>query len=253
MRLPGKVTIVTGAGSGFGAAIATRFAAEGAHVVVNDLQASSGERVTAAIRGAGGDARFVCADVTRDADWATLVTETLAAHGRIDCVVNNAGWTHRNKSVLDVSEDELDRVYAVNVKSLFLSARHVVPVFRRQGTGNFVNIASTAGVRPRPGLTVYNSSKGAAIVFSRSLAAELGPDGIRVNCVNLVFSPHTALSAEFAGGPLTPALDAKFLATIPLGRMATPEDIANAALFLASDEASLVSGACLEVDGARCV
>jgi 3-oxoacyl-[acyl-carrier protein] reductase len=253
MRLPGKVTIVTGAGSGFGAAIATRFANEGAHVVVNDREARSGTRVTAAIRGAGGDARFVCADVTRDDDWATLVGTTLDAHGRIDCVVNNAGWTHRNKPVLDVSEDEFDRVYAVNVKSLFLSAKHVVPVFRRQGGGNFVNIASTAGVRPRPGLTVYNSSKGAAIVFSRSLAAELGPDRIRVNCVNPVFSPHTALAAEFAGGPLTPALEAKFLATIPLGRMATPEDIANAALFLASDEASLVSGACLEVDGARCV
>jgi 3-oxoacyl-[acyl-carrier protein] reductase len=247
------VAIVTGAGSGFGAAIATRFAAEGARVIVNDIDSLSGERVAAAIRGAGGAARFVRGDVTRSEDWAALVAAVLDAHGRIDCVVNNAGWTHRNKPVLDVSGDEFDRVYAVNVKSLFLSAQHVVPVFRRQGGGNFVNIASTAGVRPRPGLTVYNSSKGAAIVFSRSLAAELGADKIRVNCVNPVFSPNTSLSAEFAGGPLTPALEAKFLATIPLGRLATPEDIANAALFLASDEASLVSGACLEVDGARCV
>lgn len=253
MRLSGKVTIVTGAGSGFGAAIASRFAAEGARVVVDDIDATAGERVAATVRGAGGDARFVHADVTRDEDWAALVAATLEVHGRIDCVVNNAGWTHRSKPVLDVTLEELERVYAVNVRSLFLSARHVVPVFRRQGGGCFVNIASTAGVRPRPGLTVYNSSKGAAIVFSRSLAAELGPDGIRVNCVNPVFSPNTALSAEFAGGPLTAEREARFLATIPLGRFATPEDIANAALFLASDEASLVSGACLEVDGARCV
>jgi 3-oxoacyl-[acyl-carrier protein] reductase len=253
MRLPGKVTIVTGAGSGFGAAIAARFAAEGAPVIVNDIDAPAAEQVAAGIRTAGGDARSVRGDVARDADWAALVATALEAHGRIDCVVNNAGWTHRSKPVLEVTEDELDRVYAINVKSLFLSARHVVPVFRRQGGGNFVNIASTAGVRPRPGLTVYNASKGAAIVFSKSLAAELGPDAIRVNCVNPVFSPHTGLSAEFAGGPLTAEREARFLATIPLGRFAMPEDIANAALFLASDEASLVSGTCLEVDGARCV
>ncbi len=253
MRLRARSTLVTGAGSGFGAAIAARFAAEGAQVIVNDVDAASGDAVARAIRATGAEASFVHADVTRDGDWAALVAATLAAYGRIDCVVNNAGWTHRNKPVLEVTEDELERVFAVNVKALFLCARHVVPVFRRQGGGNFVNIASTAGVRPRPGLTVYNASKGAAIVFSKSLAAELGPDGIRVNCINPVFSPHTSLSADFAGGPLTPALEAKFLATIPLGRLATPEDIANAALFLASDEASLVSGACLEVDGARCV
>lgn len=253
MRLPGKVVIVTGAGSGFGAAIAARFAREGAKVMLNDIDAERGDGRAAAIRTAGHHARFVPGDVTQDAHWASLVAATLAAHGRIDCVVNNAGWTHRNKPMLDVSLEEFERVYAVNVRSIFLAARHVVPVFRRQGGGNFVNIASTAGVRPRPGLTVYNSSKGAAIVMSRSMAAELGPDRIRVNCVNPVFSPDTSLSAEFAGGPLTPALEAKFLATVPLGRLATPEDIANAALFLASDEASLVSGACLEVDGARCV
>jgi 3-oxoacyl-[acyl-carrier protein] reductase len=173
--------------------------------------------------------------------------------GRLDVVVNNAGWTHRNKSCLEVSEAEFDRVFAVNVKSIYLSALHAVPLFRRQGGGCFVNIASTAGVRPRPGLTVYNASKGAVILMSKSMAAEFGPDRIRVNCVNPVFSPDTALSAEFAGGSVTDEARKRFLATIPLGRFSTPLDVANACLYLASDEAGLVSGACIEVDGARCV
>ena len=139
------------------------------------------------------------------------------------------------------------------MRSIFLSAKHVVPVFRKQGGGAFVNIASTAGVRPRPGLTVYNSSKGAVITMSRSMAGELGPDKIRVNVVNPVFSPFTGLSADFVGGKLTPEVEAKFVATIPLGRPSTPLDIANAVLYLASDEAAFISGVCLEVDGARCV
>jgi 3-oxoacyl-[acyl-carrier protein] reductase len=252
MRLAGKVAIVTGAGSGFGEGIARRFAAEGAKVVVNDLNAS-GERVVADIRKAGGEAQFVQADVTVDADWSAMAGASVAHFGRVDIVVNNAGWTNRNKPLLETTDAEFDRIYAVNVKSIFLSARHLVPVFRRQGGGCFVNIASTAGVRPRPGLTVYNSSKGAVITMSRSMAAELGPDHIRVNCVNPVFSPDTALSANFAGGELTEAAKAKFLATIPLGRFSTPADVANAALYLASDEASMISGVCVEVDGARCV
>jgi 3-oxoacyl-[acyl-carrier protein] reductase len=168
-------------------------------------------------------------------------------------VVNNAGWTHRNRPYLEVSEAEFDRVYAVNVKSVYLSAMHAVPVFRRRGGGCFVNIASTAGVRPRPGLTVYNSSKGAVIIMSKSMAAEFGPDKIRVNCVNPVFSPDTNLSAEFAGGAVSEEAKKRFLATIPLGRFSTPLDVANACLYLASDEAAMVSGACIEVDGARCV
>jgi 3-oxoacyl-[acyl-carrier protein] reductase len=248
MRLRDKIAIVTGAGSGFGEGIAKRFAEEGAKVVVADINAEGGKRVAAAVQG-----EFVQADVTRSADWARLVQSATARFGRVDIVVNNAGWTHRRKPYLEVSEAEFDKVYAVNVKSVYLSALHAVPVFRKGGGGCFVNIASTAGVRPRPGLTVYNSSKGAVIVMSRSMAAELGPDRIRVNCVNPVFSPDTALSAEFAGGALTEEAKKGFLSTIPLGRFSTPLDVANACLYLACDEAAFVSGVCIEVDGARSV
>jgi 3-oxoacyl-[acyl-carrier protein] reductase len=244
MRLKDKTAIVTGAGSGFGAGIAKRFAEEGARVIVNDVN-PTGEKVA---RDIGG--RFVQADVTKADDWAKLVR---AAGEGLDIIVNNAGWTHRNKPYLEVTEAEFDRVYAVNVKSIYLSALHAVPVFRKRGRGCFVNIASTAGVRPRPGLTVYNSSKGAVIVMSKSMAAEFGPDRIRVNCVNPVFSPETSLSAEFAGGAVTEEARKRVLATVPLGRFSTPLDVANACLYLASDEAQFISGVCIEVDGARCV
>ena len=244
MRLKDKLALVTGAGSGFGAGIARRFAEEGARVVVNDVS-PQGDKVAKEIGG-----RFVQGDVTKSADWARLVRE---AGPELAIVVNNAGWTHRNKAYLEVSEEEFDRVYAVNVKSVYLSALHAVPVFRRRGGGSIVNIASTAGVRPRPGLTVYNSSKGAVILMSKSMAAEFGPDKIRVNCVNPVFSPDTGLSAEFAGGALTDEAKKRFMATIPLGRFSTPLDVANACLYLASDEAGFISGVCIEVDGARCV
>src|SRR5712692_1428853 len=225
MRLKDKVAIVTGGGSGFGEGIATRFAREGAKVLIADINARAGARVAKEI-----GAQFIAADVT-----------------------NSADWTHRNKPYLEVTEGEFDQVYAVNVKSVYLSALHVVPVFRKRGGGGFVNIASTAGIRPRPGLTVYNSSKGAVILMSKSMAAEFGPDRIRVNCVNPVFSPETSLSAEFAGGALTEESKKRFLSSIPLGRFATPLDVANACLYLASDDAAFVSGVCIEVDGARCV
>jgi 3-oxoacyl-[acyl-carrier protein] reductase len=245
MRLKDKTAVVTGGGSGFGAGIARRFAAEGARVIVNDINAAAGERIAGEIGGT-----FVQADVAKSDDWAKLVR---AAGDKLDIVVNNAGWTHRNKPYLEVTETEFDKVYAVNVKSIYLSALHAVPVFRKRGGGCFVNIASTAGVRPRPGLTVYNSSKGAVINMSKSMAGEFGKDRIRVNCVNPVFSPETALSAEFAGGAVTEEAKARFLATIPLGRFSTPLDVANACLYLASEEAAFISGVCLEVDGARSV
>ena len=244
MRLQNTVAIVTGAGSGFGAGIARRFAEEGAKVIVNDINAT-GEKIAKEVGG-----RFVQADITQAAGWDRLVKE---AGPDLSVVVNNAGWTHRRKPFLEMSDAEFDRVYAVNVKSIFLSAKHVLPVFKTRGGGAFVNIASTAGIRPRPGLTVYNSSKGAVITMSKSMAAEFGPDKVRVNCVNPVFSPETALSADFAGGTLSEEAKAGFLATIPLGRFSTPLDVANACLYLASDEASLISGICIEVDGARSV
>jgi 3-oxoacyl-[acyl-carrier protein] reductase len=252
MRVADKSIIVTGAGSGIGEGIAHRLAAEGAQVVVNDIAAERGEQVVAAIRAKGGQASFFRADVTRSDEVKAMVDAAVQRHGKLDVMVNNAGWTHRNRPALEVSEEEFDRVYAINVKSIYLATLHAVPAFRANKGGAFINIASTAGVRPRPGLTWYNGSKGAVIITSKSLAAELGPDNIRVNCINPVFNPDTGLSAEFAGGPVDEARRAKFLATIPLGRFSTALDVANAALYLASDEASFISGVCIEVDGARC-
>ena len=252
MRLKDKVAIVTGAASGFGEGIAKRFAQEGAKVIVADINSQGGERVAGEIATAGGRALFVRADVTRGGDWAGMIGATESAFGGLDIVVNNAGWTHRKKPYLEVTEAEFDRVYAVNVKSVYLSAVHALPVFRKRGGGVLVNVASTAGIRPRPGLAVYNSSKAAVILLSKSMAAEFGPHQIRVNCVNPVFSPDTGLSAEFAGGSISPEVRAAYLATIPLGRFSTPLDVANACLYLASDEAAFISGVCIEVDGARC-
>jgi len=251
MRLKDKTAIVTGAGSGFGEGIAKRFAQEGCKVLVNDLNPQGGERVVAEIRAAGGQAHFVQADVSKDADVKRLIEGCLDHFGGLHIIVNNAGTTHRNRPMLEVSEEEFDRIYAVNVKSLFLTAKHAVPHLRAQKSGCFITIASTAGVRPRPGLTWYNGSKGAAITTSRSMAAELGPDNIRVNVINPV-AGETALLAQFMGED-TPERRAKFIATVPLGRLSRPLDIANAALYLASDEAEFITGACLEVDGGRCV
>jgi 3-oxoacyl-[acyl-carrier protein] reductase len=253
MRLHNKSIIVTGAGGGIGEGIARRLAEEGAKLVVNDINAAQAERVAAEIAKAGGTASFVAGNVTQSADVQALVAAAVKHYGRLDVMVNNAGWTHRNRPALEVSEADFDKCYAVNVKSIYLATIHAVPQFRAQGGGAFINIASTAGLRPRPGLTWYNGSKGAVITTSKSLAAELGPDNIRVNCINPVFNPTTGLGEEFAGGPLTEERLAKFRATIPLGRFSTALDVANAVLYLASDEAAFISGVCLEVDGARCV
>ena len=253
MRVTGKSIIVTGSGGGIGEGIARRLAEEGAQVIVNDINAAIGDKVVSAIKAAGGQASFFSADVTKSADMKALVQAAVQRFGKLDVMVNNAGWTHRNRPALEVSEDEFDRCYAVNMKSIYLSTIHAVPAFRANGGGSFINIASTAGVRPRPGLSWYNGSKGAVITTSKSLAAEFGPDNIRVNCINPVFNPDTGLSAEFAGGPIDDAVRAKFMASIPLGRFSTALDVANAALYLASDEAAFISGVCIEVDGARCV
>ena len=252
MRLRDKVAIVTGAGSGYGEGMAHRFAAEGAAVVASDIAGDRVERVAAAVREQGGRAAACQADVTRGDDWARAVALALERYGRLDVVVNNAGITYRNRPMLEVDEETFDRVFAVNVKSIYLSAVHAVPVFRRQGGGGaFVNIASTAGLRPRPGLTWYNASKGAAIVASKSMAVELAPDRIRVNAICPVIG-ETGMTAEFMGGD-SPELRARFAATIPLGRFSRPSDIANAAVFLAEDAGEFLTGVALEVDGGRCV
>jgi 3-oxoacyl-[acyl-carrier protein] reductase len=251
MRLKGKIAIVTGGGSGFGEGIAKRFADEGCKVVVNDINAEGGQRVATEIKSSGSEAAFVKGDVSKDPDWAAMLKFALDTFGGLDIVINNAGTTHRNQPMLNVSEKDFDRVFAVNVKSLFHSTRNVVPHFRKNGGGVFITIASTAGVRPRPGLVWYNGSKGAAITMSRSMAVELAPDKIRVNVVNPV-AGETPLLREFMGSD-TPEIRAKFVSTIPLGRFSQPADIANACLYLASDEAEFITGACIEVDGGRCV
>lgn len=251
MRLKDKVSIVTGAGSGFGAGIAERFAGEGAKVIVNDVNEEGGRNTASVIEAAGGRAYFVAGDVSKSGDVKVLVAAAIEQFGGLDIMVNNAGITHRNGPMLEVSEEVFDKVYAVNVKSLYLAAVHAVPVFKERGGGVFVNIASTAGVRPRPGLTWYNGSKGAAITLTKSMAVELAPLGIRVNAVNPVMG-ETGLLDDFIGGD-SPEKRARVIAGIPLGRLSKAEDIANAALFLASSEASFITGVCLEVDGGRCI
>ncbi len=246
MRLQNKTAIVTGAGSGFGAGIARRFAAEGAQVIAADINAGAAQAVADEI---GGTAQTV--DVAMDASVAAMIAETKGAFGKIDILVNNAGITHLPGPLEEVTEDDFDRVLAVNAKSVFLTARHVVPVMKAQGGGAILNIASTAGVSPRPRLNWYNASKGWMITATRAMAVELAPEGIRVNAINPV-AGETPLLKSFMGED-TPEIREKFLSTIPIGRFSTPEDIANASLFLCSDEASMVTGVAMEVDGGRCI
>jgi 3-oxoacyl-[acyl-carrier protein] reductase len=252
LKLQDRVAVVTGAGSGFGEAIAKHFVELGAKVVVADIQSDRAERVADEICQGGGKAIAVRADVTKDSDVAAMIKRATDTFGKLDIVVNNAGTTHKNQPMLNVDEATFDRVYAVNVKSIYLSARHAVPVFRRQGHGTIIVIASTAGVRPRPGLTWYNGSKGAAIILTKSMAVELAPDKIRVNAINPVMG-ETGLLADFLPGEDTQEVRQKIISTIPLGRLSKPLDIAKACAFLASDEAEFITGVCLEVDGGRCV
>ena len=248
MRLNEKTAVITGAGSGFGRGIATRFAKEGARVAVVDINLETAEEVAGEI----GDAAFaIQADVSQDADVSRMIQESVRRWGMLDILVNNAGTTHRNRPMTEVSEEEYERIFAVNVKSVFLSARHVVPLMKEQGHGIILNVASTAGVRPRPGLVWYNTSKGAMMTATKAMAIELAPEKIRVNAINPV-AGETGMLHLFMGED-TPEKRAQFISTIPLGRLSLPKDMAYAALFLCSDEAEMITGLCMEVDGGRCI
>jgi 3-oxoacyl-[acyl-carrier protein] reductase len=247
-RLKDKVAMITGAASGFGEGMAKRFAEEGAQVVVADLNAKGAERVAGEIGQAGLP---VTVDVSLKSDIDAMVAAAMEAHGRIDIMVNNAGFTHTNQSMLDVDEATFDLIAAVNMKAIYFAALAVVPIMEKQGGGSIITTASTAGLRPRPGLTWYNASKGWAVTATKSMAVELAPKNIRVNCLCPV-AGETGMLAQFMGED-TPEKRAQFRASIPLGRLSTPLDIANAALWLASDEAAFITGVALEVDGGRCI
>ena len=248
MRLKDKTAIVTGAGSGFGKGIAIRFAKEGARVGVIDINAEAAREVASQI---GNSAFAMEADVSIDGDVSRMVQEALDRWGQLDILVNNAGTTHRNQPMTEVTEEEYERIFAVNVKSVYLSARHVVPVMKKQSFGVILNVASTAGVRPRPGLVWYNTSKGAMMTATKAMAIELAGEKIRVNAINPV-AGETGMLHLFMGED-TPEKRAQFISSIPLGRLSLPEDMANAALFLCSDEAEMITGLCMEVDGGRCI
>lgn len=249
MKLKDKVAIVTGGASGFGKAIAETYANEGAKVMVADINGQGARDVA---QGIGAAAAHVACDVSKKSDVGSMVAETVKAFGGVDIMVNNAGYTHKNQWLLNVSEEEFDRIFDVNVKAIYLATMASVPEMEKRGGGVIINTASTAGVRPRPGLTWYNGSKGAAIVLTKSMAAELAPRKIRVCAINPVIG-ETGMLELFMGMPDTPENRAKFLATIPLGRMSKPADIANAALFLADPASEFITGVALEVDGGRCV
>lgn len=248
MRLKDKTAIVTGAGSGFGKGIAMRFAKEGARVGVIDINAEAAREVASQI---GNSAFAMEADVSIDRDVSRMVQEALDRWGQLNILVNNAGTTHRNQPMTEVTEEEYERIFAVNVKSVYLSAKHIVPVMKKQGFGVILNVASTAGVRPRPGLVWYNTSKGAMMTATKAMAIELAGEKIRVNAINPV-AGETGMLHLFMGED-TPEKRAKFISSIPLGRLSVPEDMANAALFLCSDEAEMITGLCMEVDGGRCI
>ncbi len=246
MRLDGKTAIITGGGSGFGAGMARKFAAEGARVMVADINPDAAQTVADEI---GGVAQVV--DVSENDSVAALAKAAFATFGTLDILINNAGITHLPQPMEEVGEAEFDRVLAVNAKSVYLTARHIVPHMKSMGAGAILNIASTAGVSPRPKLNWYNASKGWMITATKAMAVELAPHGIRVNALNPV-AGETPLLKSFMGED-TPEVRARFLSTIPLGRFSTPEDMGNAACFLCSDEAGMITGVALEVDGGRCI
>ncbi|MCX2725637.1 SDR family oxidoreductase [Roseibium salinum] len=246
MRLQGKTAIVTGGASGFGAGIVRKFAAEGARVLIADLNIALGEEIASEV---GGIA--VKVDVASNDSVKLLAETAFTTFGTVDILVNNAGITHLPKPMQDVSEEEFDRVMAVNCKSVYLTARHFAPRMIAAGTGAILNVASTAGLSPRPRLNWYNASKGWMITATKTMAVELAPSGVRVNAICPV-AGETPLLKSFMGED-TPEMRAKFLSTIPIGRFSTPEDMGNAACFLCSDEAGMVTGVAMEVDGGRCI
>ena len=246
MRLNGKSAIITGAGSGFGAGMAKKFIAEGAQVLVVDINANAAKAVAAEL-----GAVACAANVADAADVKAMIAQSMAAFGKIDIVINNAGVTHLPTPTEAVSEEDFDRVMAVNMKSIYLITREVVPLMKARKAGNILNIASTAGLSPRPNLSWYNASKGWVITATKALAVELAPFGVRVNALCPV-AGETPLLKSFMGQD-TPEMRAKFLSTIPIGRFSTPEDMGNAACYLCSDEASMITGVAMEVDGGRCI
>ncbi|MSU90973.1 glucose 1-dehydrogenase [Rhodobacteraceae bacterium 2CG4] len=249
MRLDGKATLVTGAASGFGKGIAETFVREGAKVAVVDLNIDGARQVAEQL---GENAIAVKCDVSKGDEVAAAVEQTRKAFGALDVVVNNAGWTNPNRPLMETDEATFRKIYDINVVSIFHMTKACVPVWEAQGGGVMINVGSTAGIRPRPGLTWYNSSKGAVNLMTRSLAVELAPHKIRVNGIAPVMGV-TGLLEQFMGVPDTPQNRERFIATIPLGRLSEPRDIANAALYLASDEADFITGVILEVDGGRTI
>ena len=249
MRLKGKTALVTGAASGFGKGIAERFVAEGARVAILDMNDDGAKSVADSL---GNAAIAIHCDVSDGAQVADAVTRTTEAFGGLDIVVNNAGWTNANSPLMETDEATFRKIYDVNVLSIFHMTKACVPMWREQGGGVMINIGSVAGIRPRPGLTWYNSSKGAVNVMTKSLAVELAPDGIRVNCVAPVMGA-TGLLEKFMGMPDTPENRKKFIATVPMGRLSEARDVANATLYLASEDADFITGVVLEVDGGRTI
>ncbi|RDL35707.1 uncharacterized protein BP5553_06319 [Venustampulla echinocandica] len=246
-RLAGKVAIVTGGGSGFGEAISKRYAEEGAQVIVADLNPEGGARVASY---KPENMHFVKMNVAVEADWKSVVETTVQKFGRLDICVNNAGTSYRNKPTLEVTEDEFDRVFSVNTKSIFFSGRHVIPQLVTQGGGSIINVASIGATRPRPGLVWYNASKAAVTNATKGLAAEFGEKQVRINSICPLLS-GTGLFETFVGVPPTEENFKKFLGNVPLGRLTDPNDIGNYCVFLGSDEAKFITGTCLEIDGGR--
>jgi len=249
MRLKGKTALVTGAASGFGKGIAELFVAEGARVAIVDLNEEGAKEVAASL---GDNAIAIRCDVADGAQVTAAVKETSEAFGGLDIVVNNAGWTNANSPLIETDEATFRKIYDINVLSIFHMTKACVPLWREQGGGVMINIGSVAGIRPRPGLTWYNSSKGAVNLMTKSLAVELAPDRIRVNCVAPVMGA-TGLLEQFMGMPDTPENRKKFIATVPMGRLSEARDIANATLYLASDDADFITGVVMEVDGGRTI